>query len=109
MVKVPPWQCPGSAPAPRQGAPGGSGRLEARGTRDRATRRPATASGARASRLQQPAAHFTAHLTTQAPLSRTSLRVSSRSPLQPPRRPAQRWPRSGQARLCAVGRGHPSA
>ena len=27
MVKVPPTQCPRSAPAPPQGAPGGSGRL----------------------------------------------------------------------------------
>ena len=28
MVKVPPWQCPSSAPVPPQGAPGGSGQLE---------------------------------------------------------------------------------
>ena len=27
MVKLPPWQCPSSAPAPLQGAPGGSGQL----------------------------------------------------------------------------------
>ena len=27
MVKVPPWQCPSSAPVPPQGAPGGSGQL----------------------------------------------------------------------------------
>ena len=27
-VKVPAWQCPGSAPAPPQGAPSGSRRLE---------------------------------------------------------------------------------
>ena len=27
IVKVPPWQCPRSAPAPPRGAPGGSGRL----------------------------------------------------------------------------------
>eukprot|EP00964_Phaeocystis_antarctica_P062459 scaffold37428_cov51-Phaeocystis_antarctica.AAC.2 len=26
MVKVPPWQCPGSAPVPPQGRPGGSGK-----------------------------------------------------------------------------------
>eukprot|EP00964_Phaeocystis_antarctica_P068863 scaffold41749_cov75-Phaeocystis_antarctica.AAC.1 len=28
MVKVPPWQCPSSAPAPPQGAPGGSKQLD---------------------------------------------------------------------------------
>eukprot|EP00964_Phaeocystis_antarctica_P116216 scaffold80182_cov60-Phaeocystis_antarctica.AAC.4 len=27
MLKVAPWQCPSSAPAPPQGAPGGSGQL----------------------------------------------------------------------------------
>eukprot|EP00964_Phaeocystis_antarctica_P052066 scaffold30445_cov54-Phaeocystis_antarctica.AAC.2 len=27
MVKVPPWQCPSSAPVPPQGVPGGSGQL----------------------------------------------------------------------------------
>eukprot|EP00964_Phaeocystis_antarctica_P083910 scaffold52834_cov43-Phaeocystis_antarctica.AAC.1 len=26
MVKLPPWQCPSSAPVPPRGAPGGSGR-----------------------------------------------------------------------------------
>ena len=51
-VKLPPWQCPSSAPAPPQGAPGGSGRLETPRARGRATGRPATALGARASRLQ---------------------------------------------------------
>eukprot|EP00964_Phaeocystis_antarctica_P132696 scaffold96820_cov28-Phaeocystis_antarctica.AAC.2 len=52
MVKVPLWQRPSSAPAPPQGAPGGSGRLETPRARGRATRRPATALGARATRLQ---------------------------------------------------------
>ena len=33
MVKVPPWQCPSSAPVPPQGAPGGSGQLGAPGKR----------------------------------------------------------------------------
>ena len=53
MVKVPPWQwqCPSSAPAPSRGALAapGSSALPGRGG---ATGRPATASGARASRLQ---------------------------------------------------------
>ena len=52
-VEVPPWQCPSSASAPPQGAPGGSGQLALPG-RGRPTGRPATASGARASRLQSP-------------------------------------------------------
>ena len=53
MVKVPPpWQGPSSAPAPPQGAPGGSGWLDTLPGRGRPTGRPATASGARASRLQ---------------------------------------------------------
>ena len=42
-VKVPPWQRPSSAPAPPQGAPGGSGRLETPRTTGRATGRPTTA------------------------------------------------------------------
>ena len=50
-VKMPAWQCPSSAPAPPQGAPGGSGRLETPRARDWPSGRPATASGARASRL----------------------------------------------------------
>jgi hypothetical protein len=58
-VKVPPWQRPSSAPVPPQGAPGGSGQLSsARPVRGWPTGRPASASCARASRLQ--AAHFTA-------------------------------------------------
>ena len=40
-VKLPPWQCPSSAPAPPQGAPGGSGRLETPRARGRPTGRPA--------------------------------------------------------------------
>ena len=51
MGKVPPWQCPSSAPAHPQGAPGGSGQLGTPRARGRPTGRPATASGARASRL----------------------------------------------------------
>ena len=51
-------QCPSSAPAPFQGASGGSGRLETPTARGQATGRPATALGARASRLK--AAHSTA-------------------------------------------------
>ena len=50
--KAPPWQGPSSAPAPPQGAPGGSGQLGTPRGRGRPTGRPATASGARASRLQ---------------------------------------------------------
>ena len=50
--KCPPWQCPRSAPAPPQGAPGEPGRLEAPRARGQATARPATALGARASLLQ---------------------------------------------------------
>ena len=46
MLNVDPWQCPSSAPAPAQGAPGGSGRLDTPRGRGRATRRPATAAGA---------------------------------------------------------------
>ena len=42
----------GAAATPPRGAPGGSGRLGTPRGRDRATGRPATASGARASRLQ---------------------------------------------------------
>ena len=49
-VRVPPWQCPSSARAPSRGAPGGSGLSETPRARDRATGRPATALGARASR-----------------------------------------------------------
>ena len=48
----PPWQRPSSAPAPPQGAPGGSGQLGTPRGRGRPTGRPATASAARASRLQ---------------------------------------------------------
>ena len=49
MVKVrPPLSPPSSAPAPPQGAPGGSGRLDTLSGRGRPTGRPATASGARA-------------------------------------------------------------
>ena len=33
MLKVPPWQCPSSPPAPPQGAPGGSGQLSTPGKR----------------------------------------------------------------------------
>ena len=44
--KCRPWQCPSSAPAPAQGAPGGSGQLDTLRGRGRATRRPATAAGA---------------------------------------------------------------
>ena len=51
MVKVHARQWPSSAPAPPQGAPGGSGRLGTPRGRGQATGRPATASGARASRL----------------------------------------------------------
>eukprot|EP00964_Phaeocystis_antarctica_P154918 scaffold123835_cov57-Phaeocystis_antarctica.AAC.5 len=49
---VPPRQCPSSAPVPPQGAPGGSGRFGTPRARGRPSGRPATASGARASRLQ---------------------------------------------------------
>ena len=45
-------QGPSSAPGPSQGAPGGSGRPYTPRSRGRATRRPVTASAARASRLQ---------------------------------------------------------
>ena len=50
--KVPPWQCPSSPPAPPQGATGGSGQLgtSKKGAEPHAGR-PATAAGARASRL----------------------------------------------------------
>ena len=52
-VKVPPWQCPSSAPAPPQGAPDSSVWLaRCSQGRDRPSGRPATASGARACRLQ---------------------------------------------------------
>ena len=52
MGKVPSLQRPSSAPAPPRGAPGGSVRPETPRARGRATGRPATASGARASRLE---------------------------------------------------------
>ena len=45
------WQCPSSPPVPPQGAPGGSGRLGTPRAEAQATGRPATASGARASRM----------------------------------------------------------
>ena len=59
---VPPGQCPSSAPAPPRGAPaGGFGWAQQRSQRakgrDRATGHPATASGARASRLQSHRLH----------------------------------------------------
>ena len=60
--KCPPWQCPSSAPAPPQGAPGRSGRLSTRKERSWPTGRSATASGARASRLQS--SRFALALTT---------------------------------------------
>ena len=44
--------CPRSTPAPPQGTPGGSGWLGTSRGSDRPTGRPATASAARASRLQ---------------------------------------------------------
>ena len=47
-------ECPISAPAPPQGAPGGSWQLGTPGAGGRPPGRPATASGARASRLQRP-------------------------------------------------------
>ena len=55
MLKVQPGQCPSSAPVPRQGTPGGwaapgSSALSGRGL---PPGRPASASGARASRLQR--------------------------------------------------------
>jgi hypothetical protein len=52
-VAAPPWQCPSSAPAvmPPKGAPGGSGQLGTPRARPRHWG-PASASGARASRLQ---------------------------------------------------------
>ena len=56
-VKLPSGQCLSSAPVPHQGAPGGLGRFETPRTRARATGRPATASGARASRLQSRRLH----------------------------------------------------
>ena len=54
MVRVPPWQCPSSAPAPSQGTPGGSGQPGTPGKTPAhcALEIPATASAARASRLQ---------------------------------------------------------
>ena len=53
MVKSPPLgHGPTSAPAPSRGAPGGSGHLGAPRGRGPATRRPAAASSARASRLE---------------------------------------------------------
>ena len=62
MVKVPPWQCPGSAPVPLQGTPdllqgtsGGSGQLGTPRQRLALCGRPATASGARASYLHKVA------------------------------------------------------
>ena len=64
MVKVPPWQCPGSAPVPLQGTPdllqgtsGGSGQLGTPRQRLALCGRPATASGARASYLQSRRFH----------------------------------------------------
>ena len=52
MVKVLLWRCPRSAPAPPQGAPGGSGWLDTHPGRAQATGCPVTASGARVSRHQ---------------------------------------------------------
>ena len=50
--KVPPWQCPSSPPAPPQGATGGSGQLgTSKNGAEPHAGRPATAAGARASRL----------------------------------------------------------
>ena len=58
MVKVPAWQCPRSAPAPPQGAPGSPGWLSApRREACRSTGRPATASAARACRLPSRPRH----------------------------------------------------
>ena len=57
MVKVSPWQCPSSASVPPQGAPGGSRQLNTPTQRDQPTRRPANASGARASHLQSRRSH----------------------------------------------------
>ena len=58
-------QCRSSAPAPSQGTPGGSELQLGTPGGGRATERPATASGARASRLQSRRFHL-APLTTQA-------------------------------------------
>ena len=55
--KCQPWQCPGAAAAPPQGAPGGSGRRDTLSGRGRATERPAATSAARASRLQSRRSH----------------------------------------------------
>ena len=54
MVRAAPWQCPSSAPAPSQGTPGGSGQPGTPGKTPAhcALEIPATASAARASRLQ---------------------------------------------------------
>jgi hypothetical protein len=49
---VPALAAPGSAPAPPQGVPGGSARLERPGASGPATGRPATALASRASRLR---------------------------------------------------------
>eukprot|EP00964_Phaeocystis_antarctica_P029430 scaffold16579_cov58-Phaeocystis_antarctica.AAC.5 len=53
-------QCPTSSPVPPQGTPGGSGQLGASRGSDRLTGRPATASVARARRLQSRVALSTA-------------------------------------------------
>ena len=53
MAKVLALAVPSSARLPPQGAPGGSGRLETTRARGRAPGRPATALGARASRLER--------------------------------------------------------
>ena len=51
--KCPPWQCLSSPPVPPQRAPGGAGQLGAPRARPKAAGRPATASAARARRLQR--------------------------------------------------------
>ena len=74
-VKVPPRQRPSSAPAPPQGTSGarlaalGSSALAGRG---RPTGRPATASGARASRLYEAADRVPPPFAAQAPPTRRS-------------------------------------
>eukprot|EP00964_Phaeocystis_antarctica_P057564 scaffold34071_cov48-Phaeocystis_antarctica.AAC.3 len=64
MARVRPLVAPEVGSCASPAAPGGSGRLETPRARGRATGRPATASGARASRFQSLRLHRP--LTTQA-------------------------------------------
>ena len=57
VVEVTPWQCPSSAPAPPQGAPGGSGQL---GT---PRERPAHIGAQPLPRVLEPASPKAAHFT----------------------------------------------